>query len=138
MKVVVDTMIWVSVSLNPRGFRSQLIDDLVSRRIRIYSSEYILNELVKTLTIHLGESKAFANDSRFAVARRTTTVTLPPIIPRYVPSDPKDDAIVQTAISAKADYLVTADKEVLKLRKVQSVQFHSPSDFAFVLGGSPK
>ena len=138
MKVVVDTMIWVSVSLNPHGFRSQLIDDLVSRRIRIYSSEYILNELVKTLTIHLGESKAFANDSRFAVARRTIPVTLPPHIPRYVPGDPKDDAIIQTAISAKADYLVTADKEVLKLKKVQSVQILSPSDFAFVLSGSPK
>lgn len=138
MKVVIDTMIWVSVSLSPRGFRSQLIDDLVSRRIRIYSSEYILNELVKTLTVHLGESKAFANDSRFAVARRTTLVALPPRIPRFVPGDPKDDAVVQTAVSAKADYLVTADKEILKLKKVRSVQIVSPNAFAFVLGASPK
>ena len=138
MKVVVDTMIWVSVSLNPRGFRSQLIDDLVSRRIRIYSSEYILSELVKTLTVHLGESKAFANDSRFAVARRTILVDLPPHIPRFVSGDPKDDAVVQTAVSAKADYLVTADNEVLKLKKVRSVQVVSPNDFAFVLGASPK
>jgi predicted nucleic acid-binding protein len=39
-----------------------------------------------------------------------------------VPGDPDDDPIVQTALSAKVHYLVTADRELLKLRKVRNVE----------------
>ena len=74
MKVVADTMIWISVSVDPDGFRSR----------------------------------------------------------------PKDDAIVQTAVTAGADYLVTADKEILKLKKVRGVQLITAAEFARLLGWSPE
>ena len=49
--------------------------------------------------------------------------------PPYVLADPKDDPIIQTALKAKADYLVTADKEILKLRKIQDLLIITPSEF---------
>ena len=59
-------------------------------------------------------------------------------MPRYVPDDEKDNAIVETAIRAKADYLVTADKLMLKLRKVGNVTIITAMEFARLLGWSPE
>jgi len=47
-----------------------------------------------------------------------------------VPGDPKDDAIVQTALSSKSDYLVTADSVLLDLAKVRDVEIIAVRTFA--------
>lgn len=99
---------------------------------------YQLNEFVNTLTEHLELSKRTANNSRQTVEILAKTVNLPPNIPRFVDRDPKDDAIVQTALSAKADYLVTADQEILKLKKVGNVAIITAAEFARILSWSPK
>ncbi len=138
MKVVVDTMVWVSASMNRRGFRGRLIDAAITRRVRFYVSEYILDELVRTMTLHLKEPKSHANDSRRAVERRSKLVQLPERIPSYVPGDPKDDAVVQTAVSANAHDLVTEDQEILKLKKVGNVKIITAVEFARQLGWSPE
>ena len=69
--------------------------------------------------------------------RQAQLVTLPQKIPRHVPGDPKDDAIIQTALTAKADYLVTEDQEVLELKRIGSVQIITAAEFARILGWSP-
>ena len=61
-------------------------------------------------------------------------VRLPDFIPRHVPGDPFDDPIIQTALTAKAHYLVTADREILKLQKVRSLQAIAAAEFARLLG----
>jgi predicted nucleic acid-binding protein len=57
-------------------------------------------------------------------------VDLPKNIRAFVPGDPKDDAIVQTAISSIADYLVTVDALLLQLSKVRDVEIISTKTFA--------
>jgi predicted nucleic acid-binding protein len=42
-------------------------------------------------------------------------------------------SVVQTALSAKSDYLVTADKVLLALRKVRDVEIMSVRTFAQLL-----
>jgi predicted nucleic acid-binding protein len=55
---------------------------------------------------------------------------LPNQLRSYVPGDPNDDAVVQTAITSKANYLVTADEVLLDLGKVRSVEIISVRSFA--------
>jgi predicted nucleic acid-binding protein len=57
-------------------------------------------------------------------------VILPHTPGHFVPGDPDDDPVVQTALAAKAHYLVTADKEILKLGKVQGVEILTAAQFA--------
>jgi predicted nucleic acid-binding protein len=52
----------------------------------------------------------------------------------YVSGDPDDDPIVRTALTAKVDYLVTADKEILKLGKVQDIEILNAAQFEEKLG----
>jgi predicted nucleic acid-binding protein len=49
---------------------------------------------------------------------------------RFVPGDPKDDAIVATAIAAKADFLVTGDRtHLLPLKECQGIPIITPRQF---------
>lgn len=48
MKVVADTMIWVSYCLNPDGFRHRLIEIARRKRVRLLVSDYILDEVQRT------------------------------------------------------------------------------------------
>ena len=51
-----------------------------------------------------------------------------------MPLDPKDDAIVATAVKAKADYLVTGDrKHLLALETYESICIVTPRQFLELL-----
>ena len=62
--------------------------------------------------------------------RLALVVDLPPALRSYVTADPGDNPIIQTALTGKADCVVTADKALLALGKVQDVEIISLDDFA--------
>ena len=99
----------------------------------MFVSDYILDELGKVLNEELNEGLRYVELAKSAVRRRATRIKLPPHIRAYVPGDPNDDPVVQTAISSKSDYLVTADLSLLALGKVQDVKIISVSNFAELL-----
>jgi predicted nucleic acid-binding protein len=104
--------------------------------VRLFVSDYILQELSDTLVEDLDQSRRYATLACQAVKRKAKLVELPPSVTRYVPGDPKDDPIVQTALSAKADYLVTADQQILKVGKVQGVRMITAVQFDQLLASS--
>ena len=134
MKAVPDTMIWVSYCTLAGGYRHRLIERARRKRVRLFVSEYILQELSDTLTEDLGRSRRYAWLARRAVLRLARLVKLPDSSPRHVPGDPDDDPIVQTALIAKAHYLVTADRELLKLKKARNFEVISAQRFAELIG----
>ena len=133
MKVVVDTMFWVSFTTLKGGYRYRLLNRARRQRVRLYVSEYILDELATTLTEDLGRTRRYAFLARRAVLRMTKLIDLPPTTRRYVPGDPNDDPILQTALTAKADYLVTADHAILEVGKVQEVEIITGGQFEHLL-----
>src|SRR5260221_12304942 len=99
MKVVADTMIWVSYCTLQDGFRHRLIERGRRKRVRFFVSPYILRELSGTLTEDLGLTKRFANLARQRILRLAKKVILPKVVGAYVPGDIEDDPVVQTALS---------------------------------------
>jgi len=128
--MVLDTMLWVSYCTRRDGVRHRLIDRAFKARVRLFVSDYILGELADVLVEDLHESRRFAHLAQRAVLRRAKRVVLPKFVRRSVPGDPEDDAVVQTALSSRSDYLVTADAELLQLGKVQDVEIISVRMFA--------
>lgn len=111
------------------GYRHALIERARRKRVRFYVSQYILDELAETLVEDLGCTRRYASLACRAVQRIAKLVDLPVDIVRHVPGDPDDDPIVQTALSGKVHYLVTADKEILHLRKVRDVEILTAQQF---------
>lgn len=94
MKVVLDSMLWVSHLVHTRGFRHRVIEQARKARVRFFVSDYIVDEVGDTLLEDFGASRHAAQLAREAILRRAKRVELPRIIPSFVPGDPDDDAIV--------------------------------------------
>ena len=107
-------MIWVSYCTRQAGYRHRLVEYALKKRVRFFTSEYILDELAGVLIEDLGLPRRYGLMARRAVSRIAKAIVLPQRIPRRVPEDCDDDPIVQTALSAKVDYLVTADTHIFR------------------------
>lgn len=134
MKVVADTMVWVSYFSDEDSFRHRLIEEAIRQRVRLFVSEYLADELREILVRDLDVTPREAKLALKKLLRVCKAVELPDVIPRHVPRDAKDNSIVETAVRAKADYLVTADREILKLKKVANVTIITAAEFARRLG----
>jgi predicted nucleic acid-binding protein len=103
MKVVPDTMMWVSFATHGDGDRSRAIDRAIGHSVRLFTSEYILAEVERAPQEKMGESLRLARLAVASIRRRCTVVALPLPAGQHVAGDPGDDAIVQTALTGKAD-----------------------------------
>jgi len=119
-------MVWVSYCTSKDGYRHRLVALARRKRVRFFVSEYILEEIKAVLTEDLDLSDRFALLARRAVLRIAKAVDPRPSKRRFVAGDPNDDPIVLAALTAKVDYLVTADKEILKVKKVEDVDILTP------------
>ena len=130
MKAVLDSMLWVSYVTHRNGPRYRVIERASKAKVRLFVSDYILDEVTAALRRDMRESARFVRLARAAILRRAQRIVLPKRIGVYVPGDPKDDAVVQTAITSRSDYLVTADAVLLDLGKVRSVEIVTVKQFA--------
>jgi uncharacterized protein len=101
-------------------------------------SEPIIAELVRTLATPYFTSRLNALDSEVALAmlrerslRQSLTVQV-----SGVAAHTHDDAIIATALSAQAPYLVTGDRQLLALKSYRGTEFLNPRQFLAVLESS--
>lgn len=48
---------------------------------------------------------------------------------RHVAADPADDRVLECAVAAQADYIVSGDKHLLNLRNFGKIPILAPADF---------
>src|SRR5206468_8315126 len=99
---------------------------------RIYSSAYLLDELDRVLTEKLGFSHRISYLSRRRIIRRSSLVDLPSSR-HIVPDDTADSPILQAALAAGADYLVTNDLHLLALNPYEGLRIISMTDYYHLL-----
>lgn len=131
-RAVLDSSVLISAFLTPRGTCGRLLDAAESGAFVLCLSREILVETAGRL---LGKPKLRArygygaeNVARFCdglVASARLVTDLPG--GRLVPLDPKDDAVVATALAAGADYLATGDRRhLLSMGAYQGIRFLTP------------
>jgi uncharacterized protein len=54
--------------------------------------------------------------------------------PGAVPSDPGDDKVLAAAFAGRADFVVSLDRDLLRMGKVRGVSLVTPGDFLSALG----
>ena len=87
------------------------------------------NALVKKFKADPAHVEALAAD-----IRRFATVHSHVLRPHQRTLDPKDDPILQAALDADADWLVTGDADLTVLKRVQRMPITTPRDFLEALG----
>jgi uncharacterized protein len=134
-RVVLDTNIIVSGLLHRKGAPAAVLDGATSKRFRCFVPESLLNEYSDVLArgyLHLDQRRT----ARFIKAFREVAIFVVPRKKVVVTQDPDDDRVMECALEAGADFIVTGN-----IRDFPA-QFHgirvvTPRDFLFVLGSSP-
>ncbi|SRR6266536_3029791 len=130
MRILYDTNVLVSV-LSRRESILAFKKAIQQGEIVHISSAYILSEVEAVLTGKLRLTKQKAK----AVARlleRQSVIVSPSKIDKIC-RDPFDDYVLAAAVMGRADYLVTADKDLLVLEKHKEVAIVTPSEFAAIM-----
>lgn len=133
ISAVLDTNILASGTVTASTPPGQILDAWHDGQFELVTSEHIIDELERTLQKPYFQKYVAANDiASFIDLLRNEAIVIPITVNiEGLATHPEDDLILATAVSAKADYLVTGDGPLL--RKVgnsyQGVTILTPSDF---------
>jgi len=125
-----DTNFWVSAILG-RGLCHKLFQLIIEGKIHHFTSLRALSELTDVLRRHFGYSDAEAY-SWYKDIGAMSTVVYPEfgILEQIQASrNHSDNPLLECAVSANVDYLVTRDKDLLVLHPFSGIQIVTPEDF---------
>jgi len=128
LRVVLDTNVLVSGLAYPNSIPGRIMAVWQQGGLDVALSHYILDELVRVLPrlkrIHMTSSEVrdLADSLMFQAYMVEPDEGLDEIL-----RDPADQAILQTLLAAKAQYLITGDKDLLVLAGRYPVM--TPADF---------
>ncbi|HLL87666.1 MAG TPA: putative toxin-antitoxin system toxin component, PIN family [Tepidisphaeraceae bacterium] len=132
MKVVFDTNVYIAEALKRHGPAHRAIEATAAARWRVYASDYIVDELLHVMAIELQLPAKEVADAAQRVEFRCQMVALPSSR-HVVPRDPKDTPILQTALAANADYLVTQDEDLQVLDPYEKLRIVSLASYIRLL-----
>lgn len=115
--VVIDTNVWISAFLNPKGFPARLIQSGKTGSFLIISSLPLLDELQEVLLRpRIMKIRGTTEiDVEFFMAGVAAAVQLVPVSGQFsLCRDPDDDVILETAIKGKATYVVSRDEDLTR------------------------
>ena len=100
-------------------------------------SEVILDELRRTFADRYFAERLSAQQQAGNIELLRREAQVVPITHELhgIATHPEDDLILSTALSARADVLVTGDRQLLRLRQCEGVAILSPRGFLDVLEG---
>jgi putative PIN family toxin of toxin-antitoxin system len=132
MKIVLDTNVWVSAWLW-RGIPGNIIRLGRTREITICTSEALLAELENTLSYNKLQQKIqslnFTKDQLMIGTRELVEIYVIGELNLPGLRDPDDIIVLATAIAAKADVIITGDRDLLILAEYQGINIMTARDF---------
>jgi uncharacterized protein len=137
IRVVLDTNVLASGLVSKAGTLSTLLDCWAAGMFTGVISEHILAELESTLAKPYFQRGASADWVARTIerVRAGTDIARITVIVEGIATHPEDDLVLATAVSGNADYLVTGDRQLLKLREYQRVGIVSVPEFLQILAG---
>jgi len=127
-RVTADANILVSGLNFPRGKPFQLLELSRTGKIDLAVSEAILAEMEDVLRRKFGW-----NDERIAIGRKRITDLARTVRPSMqldvVKEDPDDNKILECASAAGSDFIVSGDKDLLRLSRYDSIAILTVADF---------
>ena len=129
IKVVFDTNVWISISM-----RKILKDEFyrVKEDLVIYASQEIASEASRVLKYpRVAEvlRKASISDRDVLRVIADNSKTVKPKESLQIVDDEADNRILECALAAEAEFIVSGDKHLLDLGKFEKTKILSPREF---------
>ncbi len=135
IKIVVDTNIFISGIIfggNPR----KVIDLIIEGKVKLYISSDILLEIKEVLERNkFGFSPTITQQIIFEIESISEFIT-PANKNSTVIRDFDDNIIIDCAVEANADYIITGDNDLLSLKEYNNIKIIKASELINLIGTS--
>src|SRR6266487_3556808 len=133
LKVVFDTNIYVMAAGMPGGYVDYWLDMATppGNKFKLYTSPAILAEVQEKLESRVQFERSLAVEYINRITGIATIVN-PTQKLNVVGNDPDDNMIVECAVEANADIIVSADKDLLRLKRYGNAQIHHPTNLKYI------
>lgn len=131
IKVVLDTNIFVS-SIFWRGNPYKIVEKALDKKIKVYISIEIIKELEKILKRDFEVPEEYIERQINLILEYSEIVEIN-IKTDVVKEDTEDNKIIECAVSTNADYIITGDNHLLKLKEYKGIKILSPAKFLNLL-----
>jgi putative PIN family toxin of toxin-antitoxin system len=128
LRVTADTNIFISGLIFRSGKPFQLLELARDGKISLTVSEAILDEIGGVLARKFNWPPEDIADARKRIAAMARTVR-PAVQLDVIREDPPDNRILECASAAGSDYIVSGDKDLLRLARYDSIKILSVADF---------
>lgn len=128
ISIVCDTNVLISAIIYG-GNPERIILAAEKNEITIFISHAILFEVSRILRVKFGWQEFQIHEAISHLGKLCTIIKSSPRINR-IRTDPSDNRILECAIAAKADYIVSGDKRhLLPIKKFRGIAIVSPATF---------
>lgn len=133
LKVVFDTNIFVMAAGMPGGYIDYWLDLAAppGNKFKLYTSPAILAEVQEKLESRVELARPLAVEYINRI-KGIATVVHPTQKINVVANDPDDNMVLECAVEADADIIVSADKDLLKLRRYGNAQIQHPTNLRYI------
>lgn len=140
MTIVVDTNVVVSAAFWPTSEDRRCFVLLARRKCRIAVTQVILREY-RSVALRVGRRECPGKDPGPLLdwIERVALFVEPALLGKRRSRDARDDPFLACALTSRAEFIVTKDKDLLALNRPFGVRIVTPRDFVRRLGpGNPK
>jgi putative PIN family toxin of toxin-antitoxin system len=131
LKAVLDTNIFISAFAIPGGKAEEAYLNAVRGNFNLCSSVAILTETAQKLRDKFGWDEHKITRLLKTIAKIATIIKSQPRL--HLLADEPDNRILECALAANADLVVTGDKHLLSLKHFQNAEIVRLSDFLEIL-----
>ena len=130
MKIVIDTNVFISSFLSPKGRPRAIIDLWKKGEVVLCLSVEILEEYIEVLSRFGLENEPELKEV-LDLFRQHSFCELVVCDDRLhsIDADPDDNKFIECAVVAKAAYIVSGDKHLKELRQYAGIPIISPAEF---------
>lgn len=133
LKVVFDTNVYLMAVGSGGGYIDYWLDLATppDNRFLLYTSQAILTEVQTKLETRFELERTLAVKYVEQI-KNIATVVNPRQKINVIERDPDDNIILECAQEARADIIVSADKDLIKLKTFEGVQIHHPTNLRYM------
>lgn len=134
MKVVFDTNVFISMLIWRNKELEPLYDLFKRKQIVVCISPQIIQEIIRVLnypkfTIPLLKADLMPEAIIKAITNDCLIFTSSAISSKIIKEDPSDNIIIDCALASNADFIISGDKHLLKLKFFENIPIVTPRQF---------
>jgi hypothetical protein len=139
IKVVLDTNVWVSIFMK-KTLAEEFSKLFETRKINVYNSEAILNEISKVLMYpkinDIVRLSWFGTKDIIQSVIENSIIVKPKHKINAIKEDVEDNKILECAIQANVDFIVSGDAHLIRLKEFKKIKIVTPREFLEIISTS--